>query len=37
MKTFRELIVWQKSIILVTGIYKVSKLFPSEENFGLTS
>jgi len=37
MKTYRELIVWQKYMILVTEIYKVSKLFPSEENFGLTS
>jgi len=37
MKTYRELIVWQKSMDLVTSIYQVSKLFPNEENFGLTS
>ncbi len=37
MKTYRELIVWRKSMILVTKVYKVSKLFPSEENFGLIS
>lgn len=37
MKTFRELIVWQKSMTYVTEIYKVSKSFPREENFGLTS
>ena len=37
MKTYRELIVWQKSMDLVTSIYQVSKLFPNDENFGLTS
>jgi four helix bundle protein len=37
MKTFRELIVWQKSMDYVTEIYKISKSFPVEENFGLTS
>ncbi|MFN0729160.1 four helix bundle protein [Polaribacter gochangensis] len=37
MKTFRDLLVWQKSMNFVTEIYKVSKLFPKDENFGLTS
>jgi four helix bundle protein len=37
MKTFRELIVWQKSMSFVTDVYKVSKQFPIDENFGLTS
>lgn len=37
MKTFRELIVWQKSMSYVTEIYKISKSFPKEELFGLTS
>lgn len=37
MKTFRELLVWQKSMNFVTEIYKASKSFPQEENFGLTS
>jgi four helix bundle protein len=37
MKTFRELIVWQKSMSFVTEIYKVSKQFPKDENYGLTS
>ena len=37
MKTFRELIVWQKSMSFVTEIYKVSKQFPKGENFGLIS
>jgi len=37
MKTFRELIVWQKSMDFVTEIYKASKQFPKDENYGLTS
>lgn len=37
MKTFRDLLVWQKSMTFVTEIYKVSKPFPKEETFGLTS
>jgi four helix bundle protein len=34
---YRELLVWQKSMDLVTEIHKVSATFPSEEKFGLTS
>jgi four helix bundle protein len=37
MKTFRDLLVWQKSMPFVTEIYKVSKSFPKEETFGLTA
>lgn len=37
MKTFRDLLVWQKSMSFVTEIYKVSKSFPKEEVYGLTS
>ena len=37
MKTFRELIVWQKAMSFVTEIYKVPKQFPKDEAFGLTS
>ncbi|MCG8579976.1 MAG: four helix bundle protein [Bacteroidales bacterium] len=37
MKTFRELIVWQKSMDLVTEIYEETKAFPAEEKFGLTN
>ena len=29
--------VWQKSMNFVTEVYSISKLFPKEENFGLTS
>ena len=35
--TFRDLIVWQKSKALATRIYTITKDFPKEEIFGLTS
>jgi len=37
MKTYRDLQVWQKSMTLVTAIYKISKRFPKDEVYGLTS
>ena len=37
IKTFRDLKVWQKAMALVTEVYQVSKCFPSEEMYGLTS
>lgn len=36
-KNFRELIVWQKAHKLVLTTYRVTKRFPKEELFGLTS
>ena len=36
-KTYRDLIVWQKAIQLVTEIYKISQNLPKEEQFGLNS
>jgi len=37
MKDFKKLNVWQKSMELVTSVYKISKNFPIEEKYGLTS
>lgn len=37
LKSYKELIVWQKSITLVIEIYKATKFFPEEEKFGLIS
>jgi four helix bundle protein len=37
MKSYRELIVWKKSIDLVVEIYKLTELFPRKEQYGLTS
>ena len=37
MKTHKDLLVWQKSMELVTEIYKVTTKFPKEEIYGITS
>lgn len=37
MSHFKKILVWQKSISLVTKIYKATRTFPKEEMFGLTS
>ena len=37
MKSYRDLIVWQKAIDLVTLIYKLVDCFPNEEKYSLTS
>lgn len=34
---YRNLIVWQKSMDLVTSIYTLTESFPKAEQFGLTS
>ncbi len=34
-KTFKDLIVWQKGYQLVLEIYKITKAFPSNEQYGL--
>lgn len=36
-KTFRDLIVWQKSHAFVLKVYQLTGKFPKEELFGLTS
>ena len=37
VKTYQELIVWQKAMDLVELVYKSSRGFPREEVYGLTS
>ncbi len=37
LRTFKDLIVWQKSYALCGRIYTLTKQFPSDERFGLTS
>ena len=37
MKGYRDLIVWQKSMDVITLIYELVKQFPDDEKFGLTS
>ena len=37
LKSFKDLNVWQKSYNLCLRIYKVTKRFPKDEMYGLTS
>lgn len=37
MSSYKELLVWQKSIQLVVEVYKLTKIFPKEEIYGLVS
>lgn len=37
VRHYQELIVWQKAMDLVEDVYEVSKAFPREETYGLTS
>jgi four helix bundle protein len=36
-QSFRDLLVWQKSMTLVTQVYSITRGFPREELYGLTS
>jgi four helix bundle protein len=36
-KSFKDLIVWQRSIQLTVSIYKLTSKFPDAERFGLTN
>ncbi|MDA8611399.1 four helix bundle protein [Candidatus Pacebacteria bacterium] len=36
-RVFKNLIVWQKSMKLVTNIYRLTEKFPQKETYGLTS
>ena len=37
IKSFTDLIVWKKAHAFVLKIYRISKLFPKEELYGLTN
>ena len=37
IRTYRDLIVWQKSMVLVTKVYKLTKTFPHDETYGLSN
>lgn len=36
MDSFRDLIAWQKAMVLVTEVYRVTEDFPRREMYGLT-
>ena len=37
MRAFRELVVWQKAHHLTINVYRITKSFPRDELYGLTS
>jgi four helix bundle protein len=37
VRHFKDLIVWQKSMAFVVNVYRVTRDFPKEEIYGLTS
>ena len=37
IQSYKELIVWQKSMVLCNQIYKITESFPQKEIFGLVS
>ena len=37
MKSHKDLIVWQKSMLLVKRLYEITSSYPKDEIFGITS
>lgn len=37
IRSYKDLIVWQKAVLLVTDIYSATKQFPADERFGIVS
>lgn len=37
LKSYRELEVWQRSMDLVVDVYRLTRAFPGDERYGLTS
>jgi four helix bundle protein len=37
VKSYKDLVVWQKSITLVKLVYQLTRSFPADEKFGLVS
>ena len=37
IKSYQDLVVWQKAMDLTVAVYKLSGTFPSDERFGLVS
>jgi four helix bundle protein len=36
-QSFKDLVVWQRSIELTVGVYQLTSAFPDSERFGLTN
>jgi four helix bundle protein len=37
VRSYRDLVVWQKLMVLVKDVYRLSGVLPADERFGLTS
>jgi hypothetical protein len=37
VRSYRDLVVWQRAMTLAEQVYEITKNFPKEEIFGLTS
>ena len=37
IQSFKDLAIWQRSMCLIEEVYKITKNFPKEELYGLTS
>ncbi|MBI4711623.1 MAG: four helix bundle protein [Candidatus Omnitrophica bacterium] len=37
IKSFKDLLIWQKGIEIVKSVYELTRRFPKEETYGLTS
>lgn len=37
LRTFRDLVAWQKALALCRNVYELTRGFPREERFGLTA
>lgn len=37
IRSFKDLVAWQKSMDLAVSVYQTSKAFPADERFGMTS
>ena len=37
LRSYRDLDVWKRSLILVADVYRMTRILPSDERFGLTT
>ena len=37
MRNYKDLLVWEKAHKLTLAVYKITRLFPKDERYGLTS
>lgn len=37
IKSFKDLIIWQRSMMLVEILYRITEDFPAKENFGISN